>query len=626
MSSLVSLLALVVSTNASMLATPSPAPSATAGPQPIATAMPGVRATGSGELALPAVPAIEPGFRAPQTALPSGEIAGNDAPFVGLSLDTAIGMALSKNTDLQVAQSNRRVAGYRIVAAEGAYDLRLQIAPQYQFSQSPSQSTFQAGPNGAQITGSSLGVGAGVTSLSPGGGRFSATTSATRAKTDVSTSSYDPIYQTSLGFSYTQPLARGRAIDEPRRQIQLAKINADLSDDAALVTASDTVDRTLVAYYNLVAAWKNVAIQEDALRQARAQSDSNSRLVRAGTAARVDVLESDTQVDVFQDSVFAAIANVASLQNDLKVLLLADPGDPMWSANLVPTSPITNFIAEPTVSDVVVAALKTRPEIARLRESIRAQNVDTAFASDQRKPQIDLTLGASENGFAGSATAPNANPFAGVIGGEIAAINQLIARANAAAPPGTQPLVPLAGGLGGPLFPGSVGGLGASYRSLFAGKYPQYTLGVTLGFPLRNRTADANYAAELERRQALAVQEVGLIQRVRFEARNAVQGYRTARSRLIAASAARGAAEAVAASEARKFRAGESTTFLVLQRQVALATQRGRELQAQSDVQKAVVELDRVSGNILASNNVDVRKLGTGRLGVTPDLLRPPDR
>ncbi|GAC1305313.1 MAG: hypothetical protein NVSMB19_16710 [Vulcanimicrobiaceae bacterium] len=596
-----------------------PAPSAS--PSAIATARPHVRArTGDGP-ALPAVPAVEPGFRAPQTALPSSDIAGNDGPFVGLSLDSAIGMALSRNTDLGVSQADRRIAGYRIVAAEGAYDVRLQIQPTYQFAQSPSQSTFQAGPGGTQITGTALGIGAGVAGLTRGGGRFSATTSAARAGNNVSSSSYDPIYQTALGIAYTQPLARGRGVDEPRRQIQLAKINADLSDDAALLAASNTVDATLVAYYNLVAAWKNVAIQEDALRQARAQSASNARLVRGGVAAPVDVIESDTQVNAFQDNVYSAIANVASLQNSLKALLLSDPGDPMWTANLVPTSPLTSFVAEPAVNDIVLAALRTRPEVARLRESIRAQNVNTAYAREQRKPQFDVTLGVTENGFAGTPAGSNRNPFAGIIAAQITAINQLIARANAAAAPGTAPLVPLTGGIGGPLFPGSSGGLGASYKSLFQGRYPQYTLAATIALPLRNRTANAEYAAEVERRRALAVQEVGLIQRLQLEARNAVQGYRSARSRLVAASAARTAAEQVAASESRKFRAGQSTTFLVLQRQVALANQRGRELQAQSDVQKAVVELDRVTGTILANNHVDVRTVGTGPLGTTPDLL-----
>lgn len=590
-------------------------------PAAVPTARPTVTTRAAGDLVLPAVPAIEPGFRAPQHDAPSGEIAGNDAPFVGLTLDTAIAMALAHDTDLGVSQANRRIAGYQIVAADGAYDLRLEVQPTYRFSQAPSQSSFQAGPSGAQITNSSLGVGAGISGLTGGGGRYSATTSAARARSDVSSSSYDPIYQTSHGITFTQPLLRGRTIDEPRRAIQLAKINADLSDDAALLTASNTVTSALVAYYNLVAAWKNVAIQEDAVRQARAQAQSNTRLVRGGVAAPVDVVESNSQVALFQDNVYAAIGNVAGLQNALKALIVSDPADPMWTANLVPTSPITSFVPEPAVNDVVLAALRARPEIARLRESIRAQNVETAYARDRRKPQIDLTLGIAENGLAGIATSANASPFNRVIGSEITAINQLIARANAVAPPGTPPLVPLVGTIGSPLFPGSVGGFGASYRSLLSGQYPQYTLGATLGFPLRNRTADATYAAELERRRQLAVQEVGLIQRVQLEARDAVQGYRSARSRLVAASVARTAAQSVAASESRKFRAGQSTTFLVLQRQVTLANQRGRELQAQSDVQKAVIELDRVTGAILANNNVDVKTLGTAPLGVTPDLL-----
>ena len=155
---------------------------------------------------------------------------------------------------------------------------------------------------------------------------------------------------------------------------------------------------------------------------------------------------------------------------------------------------------------------------------------------------------------------------------------------------------------------------------MFAGRFPQYEISATIGFPIRNRTAEANYAAALEQRQQLQIQEVALIQRIQVEARNALQSYRSARSRLIAARAAREAAEQVAASELRKFRAGQSTTFFVLQRQVDLANQRGRELQAQTDLEKSLVELKRVSGDILADNHVSVTTLGSAPLGSTPQL------
>jgi outer membrane protein TolC len=118
-------------------------------------------------------------------------------------------------------------------------------------------------------------------------------------------------------------------------------------------------------------------------------------------------------------------------------------------------------------------------------------------------------------------------------------------------------------------------------------------------------------------------QEVALIQRLEYEARNALQTYRSARSRLLAATAARKAAEAVSASEIRRFKAGESTTFLVLQREINVATQRGAELQAQTDVQKALVEIDRVSGGILANNQVKIDALGAAPPATLAPELSP---
>ena len=59
-------------------------------------------------------------------------------------------------------------------------------------------------------------------------------------------------------------------------------------------------------------------------------------------------------------------------------------------------------------------------------------------------------------------------------------------------------------------------------------------------------------------------------------------------------------------SEQRKFDAGQSTNFFVLDRQNALSSARGRELRAMTDYTKAVAELQRVMSTTLSSNNVSV--------------------
>ena len=490
--------------------------------------------------------------------------------------------------------------------------MQLQIQPSYSFQETPAISPFNTGPNGVPNQIVTAGASAGITGLTSSGGRINASTSAQRIDNNNLYDTYNPYYQTALQLTYSQPLARGRAIDEVREQIQLSRIDSQQASDSALLTASTTINNVSVAYDNLVSAWKNVGIEEDALRQAQAQSESNARLSGRGQSAPVDVIQSDQQVSEFQYDVFAAVQSVASAQNQIKQLILGDPSDAVWRANLVPTTPIGVTPPEPAVEDVLLAALKNRPEIAQLRDNLRSQDVRVAYDKDQTLPQIDLNIGVTENGFAGNEQSLTGTPLFSVIGAEITSINALIARANAAAP-GLPPLVPISGAaLATPLTPNSVGNIGTAYRSALAFQYPQYQISATLGLPLTNKVARANYEASVERRNALVVQEVGLVQRLQTESRNAVQLYRSAIARLNAASSARVAAERVEQSEVRRFKAGVSTTYLVLQRQVMLANERNRELQAQTDVQNALVEIDRVSGNIIAKNNVDVRETGVG--------------
>ncbi|MBC5802435.1 MAG: hypothetical protein GIX03_05405, partial [Candidatus Eremiobacteraeota bacterium] len=122
----------------------------TRAPAPLATARAVVSTTSASRdsgVVLPPVPAL-PSITPQTEPLPSGGIAGVTGPFVGISREAAIGMALLRNTDLAVAQSNRRIARYRVVAAEGVYDLQFQLRPDYQFSKQPAISIFNTGPGG----------------------------------------------------------------------------------------------------------------------------------------------------------------------------------------------------------------------------------------------------------------------------------------------------------------------------------------------------------------------------------------------------------------------------------------------------------------------------------------------
>ena len=132
------------------------------------------------------------------------------------------------------------------------------------------------------------------------------------------------------------------------------------------------------------------------------------------------------------------------------------------------------------------------------------------------------------------------------------------------------------------------------------------------------------------RRNRSPCKRLALLQRMRAESVNAIQTLRETQYRLAAATrGARSPPQRVLASEQRRFEAGTSTTFLVLQRQLDLANTEGRELQAQTALNKAVVELE--SGRRNELRDVQHRRADRRNEHAQPDdadddvLPLPPD-
>lgn len=548
---------------------------------------------------LPQIPAVAPGYAAPPVPLASPNVIGvTQQEFVGISLPNAVGMALAKNPNLEVVQANRRIAHYQIEAAQGAYDIRLSVQPQYQYVTEPPQNAFFAGPNFGPIVQQNTSVSAGASGMTRSGQQFSVTASGKQTYDNTTINSFDPYYPTVFSVNFSQPLARNSGINDASRNLQLAQINDRSQALQALTATANTVAQVEDVYWDLVAAWRDAAIQEQALRDTITQQHSNVRLARAGTAAPIDVVQSDTQIALFQENVYSALQRVSALQNQLKSLLTDSSSDPIWNANLVPTGPVLQLPQEPSLSGLVLTALRNRPEIEQLRQQRAAADVNLRYAQNQTRPQVDLQAGYTSNGFAGAPTNPANSPFFASSAQQLLAINALIAAVNPTLPVNKR-IQPLPSS-NTPVPSYLSGGLAQSIRNLLGNKFPVYSAGVLVSFPLGNHTAKANLAIAQEQENIAQVQEASTIQRVTVEVRNALQSYQSALARLNAARTARQAAEAVLASELRRFRAGASTTYLVLQREIAVANDRGLELQAQTDLNKAVVEIQRATGTILA--------------------------
>src|ERR1700677_938608 len=152
---------------------------------------------------LPPVPNVAPGYGAPANApLPTGDLVGVNQPFVGIGLQDAITMALQRNTDLAIAESNNRIANYQIVAAKGAYDVQFQLVPSFSHEVEPAESPFSTGPNGGPITQISDGATAAFTGLTSTGGRYSLSGSQQTINNNSQYNSYNPFSQTARALNH----------------------------------------------------------------------------------------------------------------------------------------------------------------------------------------------------------------------------------------------------------------------------------------------------------------------------------------------------------------------------------------------------------------------------------------
>lgn len=552
-------------------------------------------------LLLPDVPTVAPNFRAGDHPLPElGRVGVDMSEQRPLTVREAIEMALNNNKDIEVARQNVKIAEYDLQGARGVYDPRFSSLSYYERSVTPSSSFLSGGENGA-VTQSDYTGTARFEGLVPKyGGGYRIDFSSIRLTTNNQFTALNPQYPTALTFNYTQPLWRGLRFDNNRRSIEVAKKNLSLTDAQFRQRTIETITAVQRAYWDLVFTLRNLQIQRDAVRDARAQLEHNRRLVVEGVLAPIDVVAAEAQLSGFEQSVYTALEDVSRAENNLKNLIAENRQSPLWNVSVVPTDNVDIEPPPTTLPEAMNAALANRAELKQ-SDVVRAINeIDQRFYREQTKPQIDLIGSYGVVGLAGSLsnTVSGGNPLAISNADLRQRINELSA-INGLAPLPPPPAQTIQENL--------IGGYGQSLSNLAANSYNNFRVGVQLNLPLRNRTAEAQLGRSLVEGQRIETQREQLEQLIQIDVRNALQVVRTAQSRLTAAAAARSASEQQYASEQRKFDIGQSTLFLVLERQTQLTTARGNELRAQTDLNKAIAELQRATGNALEANNVVVR-------------------
>ncbi len=549
------------------------------------------------------VPRIAPNYQSDDKSLPDLGLVGvdmmNQQP---LSLKEAITMALENNKDIEVSRQNVRIAEFDLRSANGFYDPKFTGQTYYERATIPNLSVFS---NVNKITTSSIVGNAGFQGyIKKYGTIFSATANNQQVSSGNPLSVLSPQYNSNLIFSVTQPLFRGRGFDQPRRTIEIAKRNLSLTDTQFRQRSIEIITNVQRAYWDLTFNLRNLQVQRDSVKDAKDQLAHNQRLVEEGQLAPIDVVAAETQVANFEQNVYMALEEVNRAENTLKNLIAENRTAPIWNASVVPTDSVDLDAPNTTLPEALDLALQNRPEIEINNVQKDINEIDRKFYKEQAKPQIDLISSYTISGIAGTAN-PNAiSIFSNNT--TAATLNQIIPRLNANNP--TLPPINLI-----PILPPQTvssnltGSNFSSFTDLLVNRYPTFRAGVQFNLPLHNEVAKAQLGKALVQGEQIETQREQIAQNIQVDVRNALQSVRTAEARLRTAAISRENSLKQYESEQRKLDAGQSNIYMVLDRQTALTIAKSAELRAQTELNKAIAELQRATGNSLKANNVEAR-------------------
>jgi outer membrane protein TolC len=484
---------------------------------------------------------------------------GAQAPVRRLSIDDAVATALEQNLDLQVQRINPQLRDLDVAVFQSSYTPNFTSGVNLVDNTQPPNSLLSGSSTGLTTNRSTFDFG--VQSLTSWwGGSYVVNFNNGRTTSNNIFSSFDPQIASSVQASYTQPLLRNFRIDGTRQQLLVSQKNREISDVQLQQSIAVTVRNVKNAYYDLMYAIGNLAVQRQSLELAQQSLKDNRARVEIGTMAPLDIVQAEAEVATREESVILAEAAIDRAQDVVRTLVYSPTAPDFWNARLEPTETVT-FV--PTTVDVDAAvknALGQRTDIAVARKNIESNDVNIRYFLNQSLPDLNasLTYGAQAIGGTSLVRGPSV---------------------------GLQP---------GPVLSTLARSYVSTLGKVFAGDFPGWTFTMDIAYPIGRSSNEAQLArARLQNTQAekqLASTELQVASQVREYARQV----QTNAKRVDATRSSRVLAERRLEAEEKKYQAGMTSSFFVLQAQRDLNLARNSELLALVEYAKSVVNYSAV--------------------------------
>ena len=391
-----------------------------------------------------------------------------------------------------------------------------------------------------------------------------------RVASNTPYNSINPELYSKFQVQIAQPILAGFGIATNERFIRIAKRNSQITDLAFKAQVIATVTQVENIYWDLVNAYESEQISERSLVFANKNLSDDQKQLELQAIPAMQVMTDQSAVATAEGNLTVARASLR-LNELLMKNALTKADDP--TIDEMPVIPL-DMKAEPdpnagkTLDELVSEAEKKRPEVAIYQMQAEVQKQALKDINSELLPTLNMY-----GVYTGAGTAGPKNPDCSL---------------------GTE----------------CVSNLPTDFPSMFVNTFnyssPEYQVGMTLSINLRNRQAKADqFRAVLQYRQSQIASEQQQ-KGIRFDVRNSKFALEQKQANVDAAQKARDLAQRVFDITKQEQVLGAKSGLDVLNAESALALLESALDTAQTNYEKAKVDIDRAIGVTLERTGVSI--------------------
>jgi outer membrane protein len=336
---------------------------------------------------------------------------------------------------------------------------------------------------------------------------------------------------------------------------------------------TNTIASVQQLYWDLVNAIQDYEIQRESVTLAQISVVNNREKVRIGVLAPIEITVAQADMSNRIVDLISSQKAINVAENNLRATISGDRNNEIWQKTIVPTDAPDFTEYKIDLGQALDTALQHRPELEQLNLQLSQNQINYDVTRNLKKWQWDFVGSFGTVGVAGPQTLSSTG----------------------------EPIID----------PGLVGSIGTAYKSLFSQGFRNWFAGFNVQIPLRNRNIEGQLGQlDVQKRQMLMSRQ-NTEQKIVVQIRNAFQDLETNAQQVEAVKVARELAQEQLDGETKRFQAGMSQNFLVLQRQRDLSTAKGAEMRALIAYKKSVIALQQAMYTLLDASDFEIAGSGT---------------